>query len=72
MTYRPFPEAELARLADEYDATGRQVGPKMREFYSERAAMLRAALDQHLQLRERFLVQEMRVRELEAAIPKVA
>ena len=68
MTYRPFPEAELRRLADEYESTAKQVGPKMQELYLGRAAMLRAALDQHTQLRERFLEQSMLVRELEAKV----
>lgn len=66
MTYSPFPEHELRRLAEEYEATAKQVGPKMREFYTARAAMLRNAIDQHEALRSRFLEQSMRVRELEA------
>ena len=53
---------------DEYESTAKQVGPKMQELYLGRAAMLRAALDQHTQLRDRFLEQSMLVRELEAKV----
>lgn len=61
MSYSPFPERELLRLAEEYVETANRFGEgsKMRAFYQHRADMLNNAVACHEALRERCLVAEM-------------
>lgn len=66
--YAPFPESELKALAfwHEQAAAAWKVDSNMRRDHDRRAAACREALAAHEGLRERFLEQSMRVRELEA------
>ncbi len=68
--YQPFPETALAALAFWHDQAAAvwKVDTKMHHEHTFRAATARDALAAHLALRDRFLEQSMRVRELEAAL----
>lgn len=73
----PFPEHDLKRLAEYHESVAASIAKEIGSAFftgvhMDRAKVCRDALQTHLELRERFLEQSMRVRELEAKLPKVA
>ncbi len=67
--FKPFPEHALETLAAYHDEVAKGIQSVfLAGLHTDRATACRNALTAHSELRDRFLEQSMRVRELEAAL----